>query len=133
MERKFEDLPGLIGQRDTIKVAAGQHSPSSFGYEITDNAMAGGAQPLLSGWVAIIDPAEKKLNDDAVLVCGPDEQPMVREYMVDGSRHYVQPTGIKLDPREIDPKHIIGVVVGHYYIRKRKTTTSSRKTTTSST
>lgn len=120
MEGKHQEARALIGERPTIKVAAGEHSPNSFGFEITDNAMAGGAQPLLPGWIAIVDPAEPKLNDDVVLVCGADKQPVIRQYMVDGPRHFVQTTGIHLAPREINPDDIIGVVVGHYYIRQRK-------------
>lgn len=120
MDGKHHDLQSISADRARVKVASGEFSEKCFAVEVADDSMAGGRAPIMRGGYAIIDPGVNPENEDVVLLYEPGNKPVIRRFLLDGGRFFVQATGSALPPREVSAEHIVGVVTDvTYRIRHR--------------
>lgn len=115
MNGRHHDLEGLDNPRPRVPVRTTDFSANCFGLALRDNSMAGGERPLQKGMMVIIDPDRVPQNEEIVLLREPDAEPVVRQYLREGTASYARATGAQIPVREIDPRHIVGVVCGVYY------------------
>lgn len=115
MNGRHNDLDRLDHPRPRVPVRTTDFSAGCFGLVLRDNSMAGGDRPLQKGMMVIIDPDRVPQNEEIVLLREPQSEPVVRQYWREGAASYARATGAQIPVREIDPRHIVGVVCGVYY------------------